>query len=114
MRGEIIVGDVEVTAVTDVEGPFPLKLKEKTFYLRQFGDVLGEPRFVPGGRVPVDDTFVDHLVDQRDRRVQKARACVLIAVTQGGSQLLDLGAQLAAAGTVDRVAFGVLSIALFG
>jgi glyoxylase-like metal-dependent hydrolase (beta-lactamase superfamily II) len=27
MRGEIIVGDVEITAVTDVEGPFPLKLE---------------------------------------------------------------------------------------
>ena len=94
-------------------GPFPLKLKEKTFYLRQFGDVLGEPRFVSSGRVPVDDTFVDHLVDQRHGRSKGLAACSLIVCTKRGAELLDLRAKLAAICTVDGLSLFVLPNSLF-
>ncbi len=75
--------------------------------------MLSKPRFVSGSRILVDDTLVDGFIDQRDRRVQKFRAPVLVVGCDRGAKLLDRSAQLAAVTAVDLVTFGVLTDALF-
>ncbi len=72
-----------------------------------------QTRLVPGSCVPVNKPLVDCLVDQRDRRVQKFGARILVRRQQCRSKLLDLRTQLASVASVDLVALNILSNAFF-
>ena len=76
--------------------------------------MLGQAGLVPGSGVLMNDAFVDHLVDERDGRVQKFRAASFVAVAESSAELFDLRSQLAAVGAVDRVALDVLTDPFFG
>lgn len=82
--------------------------------LRQFVDMLGQPRLVTGCGVLVDNALVDHLIDQRYRRSESFGARSFIAGAQSGTKLLDLRTKLAAACAIDSVTFLVLPNSLFG
>ena len=82
-------------------------------YLRQLRNVLRQTGLMTGRGVAVDDPLVDHLVDERDGRVEKLSAAGLVAAAKGGAKLFDLRAQFAAACAVDRVAFFILADSLF-
>jgi hypothetical protein len=85
----------------------------KEIFLRKLADMLGQTRFVPCGRVLVNNALADGLIDQRHRWVQKLSARSLVISGNRRSQLLYRRAKLAAAAAVDLIAFYVLSNALF-
>lgn len=82
--------------------------------LADFSDVLCQTRFITSGSVPMNKSFVDGFVDQRHGRIEQFAALLLIGTCNGGTQLFDLRAQLAAVAPVYLVSLCVLSDAFFG
>ena len=87
--------------------------REAKLALCLLGDVFGQTRLVPRGRVLVDQAFVYSFVDKRDSRVQQLVAAILVVRGESCSKAFDLRAQFAAVTSVDLVAFNILSNAFF-
>lgn len=88
-------------------------LRKGKIALAQFRNVLCQARFVTGGGVPMDNAFVDRLIDKRDGRRKEFAALLLVMTGQRGPQFLDLRPELAAVTTVDLVPLYVLPDAFF-
>ena len=57
----------------------------------------------------MDQAFVDGLVDQRHRRIQKLRAASLVTRRQSRTEALDLRAKLAPVAAIDLVSLRILT-----
>ena len=89
---------------------------KRLFYgeeLLNFRNMAGKTRFIACRRILMDQTFIDGLVDQRNRRTQRFGAQFLIVVSDGAAQSLDLGPQLPAVTAIDRISFSRLSDSFF-
>jgi hypothetical protein len=82
-------------------------------FLREFGDVFCQTRFVSRSGVFVQNAFIYSLINQRDRRREKLGTRRFVVTCDGGAQLLDRCAKRAAIATIDLVALCVLPDALF-
>jgi hypothetical protein len=81
--------------------------------LGQIRNVFCQARFMPGGRITVNKPFVDCLIDQGDRRIQKLAALGFFSCGQCMTEFFDLRAQFTPVASVDFVTLYVLSYALF-
>ena len=76
--------------------------------LLERGDVLGQTRFISSRGVPVDQTFIDGFVDERDGRDQQVVAPRFVRRRQRRAQAFDLRSELAPVASIDLVSLCVL------
>jgi hypothetical protein len=73
--------------------------------LRKIGDVFAQARFIPRGRILVDQALVNRFIDQRDGWREQLTAGVLVRACDRTSKLLYLCAQLASVTSIDLITF---------